>query len=435
MKTPDKTALSSALWHLSARFVGAVRMRSITTLLAVLCATVSAQPVAGTIGVTGFSTTQFSTIDPAGIVTQHGIGNFGGTGLASSQAILWDPNGPADFFVGGYGFVGRASFASATPTYTLLTNNVSEVAQMSIGPGGVVIVADGTTGQITSVDPATGVVTPLTSGPQPWGTDLNAGAFDLATGDMFVGGNGTIHVIPSGSTTPTLFANAPGFVSGITFDPSNGDVVASFVSSQRVVRFDRATAAATQLVTPGSIQSPNSIAVDLAGDFIVGAFGGDVWRVPNAGGTATYLGTASGQGITASGVTVMGTGTASPGFTLSVTPSGSGGATVSLSGIPQGTTEGWTLLSLDTSAPLGAGPVLGATPDATTLGLIQAFPVATAGGPVHWTWPASAGVWPAAPYTVPGGVLPIGTTIDVLALALNGPTSIIGATPIVRTSF
>jgi hypothetical protein len=46
--------------------------------------------------------------------------------------VLWDPANPNDFLIGGFGFVGRATIAGpGSASYTLITNNVGIVSQMS----------------------------------------------------------------------------------------------------------------------------------------------------------------------------------------------------------------------------------------------------------------------------------------------------------------
>lgn len=404
--------------------------------LGFVAAALPAQLLSGTIGITGFSTSQFSLLDPTGTVSAVNVGNFGGSGPATTQSIVWSPTIPNDIVIGGFGFIGRVSSAGGAPAYSVLTTAVGEVSQLSVSPAGDLIVADGMTSQVYAVNPVTGAITSIAAGPQPWGTSVNAGASDPVTGDIFVGNNGSIYRIPFGSSTPTLFTTgwsaSTSYVSGIAFDPLSTDVVATLLSVNRVVRIDRATGVMTDLVPPASITGTNSITVDVNGDFIVGAGGGAVYRVPNAGGSSTLLGSTTGQGSSASGVAVIGSGGGQPTFSLGVTPS-AGAATLTLTGVPPTTTEGWTLLSFNVVAPVGTGPVLGGTPDQTTLLLVQTFPVASPGNIVHWTWPVT-GLWPSVPFTIPAGALPTGTLMDFVAVALDGSLNVVGATPVVRTS-
>src|SRR5262249_13820167 len=149
-----------------------------------LSTSLAAQVAVGDIAVTGFSTSAFGVIRGAA-VTGYATPGFQGTGVATSQAILWAIAHANPFLVGGFGFVGRATISGpGAVSYALITNGVGIVAQMSWDSSGAVVFADGGTSQIRRLDPATGGVVDLSTGAQPWGTSLGAAAWDPATGDV-----------------------------------------------------------------------------------------------------------------------------------------------------------------------------------------------------------------------------------------------------------
>ena len=118
-------------------------------LACLLSAATSAQVALGDIAATGFSTTSFGVISAGPVVSGYTTPGFQGTGTATSQAILWDPAHPNDFLVGGFGFVGRATITGpGTVSYTLITNGVGIVSQMSWDRSGGVVVADSGNDQI-----------------------------------------------------------------------------------------------------------------------------------------------------------------------------------------------------------------------------------------------------------------------------------------------
>jgi hypothetical protein len=249
-----------------------------------------AQVARGDIAVTGFSTTSFGVVGAGNAVTGYTTTGFLGTGTATSQAILWDPSSPNDFIVGGFGFVGRASITGpGTVTYALITNNVGTVAQMSWDEGGQIIVADSGTDQVRRLDPVTGAIVDLSAGPQPWGTSLNSGARDPMTGDVVVGGSGEIYRLPAGATTATtIVPGLSGVVSAIAFDPLTGEIAATVLSVNRVIRIGSA-GTVTDIAPPFSVPGPNALDVDANGDFVTGGGTGQVYRIARAGGAPVFL--------------------------------------------------------------------------------------------------------------------------------------------------
>ncbi len=391
----------------------------------------SAQLAPGDIGVTGFSTTSFTLLRAAGGATVFNIGSFGGTG--TTQAILYDPSTANSFLVGGVGFVGRVTITgTTTATYALIPASVGVIAQMSFdGPS--VVVADSGTQQVYRLNPSNGAITPITAGAQPWGTALNSGVFDPISGDIYVGANNAVFRIPAGSSVPQPFASGwtagSSSVSGLAMDPVTGRPCGALLTVNRIVRFD-AGGVLTNLCPSGATPGPNSLDVDANGNFIVGASFGDIYRVPNAGGSAQLLGNATGVIGAATGASPV-----VPPFRLTATPLGAGAATLAITGVPAGTIEGFTAASLDVSLPVGAGFLFGLNPDAFTTALVTAFPTAVPGSPIHWTWPVTpSSLFPASPLSFGPGSLAPGLTLDLMGVAFN-PAFQVRTTPVVRVTF
>ena len=387
-----------------------------------------AQVSLGDIAITQFSTSTFYTVDTNGMnEVAHNAGNFGS---GTSQSILWDRFGTSDFIIGGFGFIGRATITATGVNYSVLTNAIGTAAQMSFDPAGNIIVADAGADQIVSVDPTTGVVTPITTGAQPWGTSLNAGYYDPVSGDIFAGGNGSIWRVSAGVAITPAYATGwitavNGFVGGITSDPgSPGDLIASLLTVNRVIRIDP-QGNISDLVPPGTLTAPNTVTTDQNGDFIIAGSSGQVFRAPNPafgpGGPPTALPSLS-NGSTISYAAVVGElSLLTPPMTLAFTVNpGNSNTTVSISNIPPSATQGWTFVSFTTPTAAGNGPVFGITVDAVTLSIFNTYPVPQPGNFFHWTVGAP-GVYPASPLMVPGAALtPFSTmTWDFVALAIG----------------
>jgi hypothetical protein len=126
-----------------------------------------------------------------------------------------------------------------------------------------------------------------------------------------------------------------------------------------------------------------------------------------------------------------------PGFDLAADTSGGGtrDLNLALTGIPAGTTHGFTLVSLATVFPLGAGPVAGIMPDATTFAVLG-LP-ASAGNQLHWTHPVSAPLFPAGSISVGAGGAPwvLGTVVDFAGVALTPAWLITGISNVERLTF
>jgi len=252
-------------------------------------AAATAQVLPGDIATSRFSATTFDILR-GGSTTPHNTGGFQGTG--NSLAVLWDPTQPNDFLVGGFDFIGRATITGpGAVNYTLISGAVGIVVGMTWDNDHRVVFVDALAGQVRRLDLTNGQIVDLSIGNQPWGFDANAGAFDPATGDTVVGGNGALYRLRRGTTTAVpIVAGLGGYVSGVTFDPVTGEVIATVLTANHLIRVD-AAGAVTNVVP--SMSGPNSVVTDHNGDFVVCGGTGQVWRVPRTGGSFTLIGGAA----------------------------------------------------------------------------------------------------------------------------------------------
>jgi hypothetical protein len=389
-----------------------------------------AQLAVGDLGITGFVFTppqQFTVLHANGTSTVYPLAGL----TPLMHAILYDPSQPGTFLVGGVGFLGRVTVSGATASYVPITGSVSTVSQMSFDGPDLVVFDSGTPGQVIKVNPVTGAITPVTTGTPPWGSDLNSGCRDPNTGDLYVGGNNAIWRIPAGTSTPVPFASGwtagSSSVTGLAIDPVSLQVVATLLTVNRFVRID-AGGNLTNISPVGAVPGPNAVDVDENGNFVVAGSFGQTYRVPNAGGAPVLIGTASGFVGAATGVS-----TVIDAFAVTALPVGAGGLSISVAGIPPGTVEGFTVPSFDVALPVGQGPILGLSPDAFSIALVTAFPAASPGNVVHWSWPVSFPLYPAASFVAPPGTLASGTTLDVLVVAFNAGFVLTPA-PVVRVT-
>ena len=105
---------------------------------------------------------------------------------------------------------------------------------------------------------------------------------------------------------------------------------------------------------------------------------------------------------------------------LDVQSAGPGNLSLSLTNNPSSYVEGYVLLSLSTSRPLGTGNALGLEADGLTA--VSAALPATTGGPLHFAFTTNGGVFPNAPYVFPAAVAQAvqGLTLDAVAFYLDG---------------
>ena len=115
---------------------------------------------------------------------------------------------------------------------------------------------------------------------------------------------------------------------------------------------------------------------------------------------------------------------------------GAGDLVLSLTDLNPTATEGWILLSLDTSLPAGAGPLLGLVPDASTWFLFLTSPLLD-GYPLHFPIPSPGGFFPTIPFYLPAPAVPFasGVTVDFAALLIGPGFTFAGNSSAVRYTF
>lgn len=164
----------------------------------------------------------------------------------------------------------QTTFASGLNPHSLAFNSSGYLFEADYNSGNIYEFSPG--GTRTTF--ATGLTDPLSL------------TFD-ASGNLFVGagygnGNGYIEKIaPNG--TPSLFASGLSFPEGLRFD-STGNLYDADVGSSQILKF-----------TPGgseslfaSVNSPNDMAFDNAGDTYVTTYGGDIIKIAPGGGQSTF---------------------------------------------------------------------------------------------------------------------------------------------------
>ncbi len=121
-------------------------------------------------------------------------------------------------------------------------------------------------------------------------------------------------------------------------------------------------------------------------------------------------------------------------FEFSTSGGGVGDAHVAVPIPPVGAAQGYTLFSLNTSAPVGAGPVFGINPDILTLNLLLA--PAVPGSVAHWI-PFVPGVYPSVPIDQPPGTYAYlsGSSADGVAIALSSSFNLMAHSDVIRITF
>ncbi len=119
------------------------------------------------------------------------------------------------------------------------------------------------------------------------------------------------------------------------------------------------------------------------------------------------------------------------GTSLAMTSRGLGDLTLSLTGLPKGWTEGWTLLSLATKGPAGHGNFFGLELDALSLASFT-WPIA-AGNPAHFKPTTNPSLFPNKAFSIPPGTLNLlkGSKLDAVVL-LAGPGGILSVSNAAR---
>lgn len=125
------------------------------------------------------------------------------------------------------------------------------------------------------------------------------------------------------------------------------------------------------------------------------------------------------------------------GFNLSMLTSGGGIGDLfaQISGLPQGTSAGFTLLSFNTAGVVGQGSLFGINPDLLTFNVLTSPPAPT--NPLHFVAPFVPGFYPVAPINVPAGAFApfAGMAMDAQVIALNAGFNLLGMTNVSRVMF
>jgi hypothetical protein len=137
---------------------------------------------------------------------------------------------------------------------------------------------------------------------------LSASALDPVTGDVVLGGDGAIYRLANGTPTATpVVGSLGGFVSAIAFDPVTGEILATVLTVNRLIRVDGG-GTVTNVAPPGSVPGPNALDVDENGDLVTGGGTGQVYRVPRAGGAPVFLASNTSPANAVNGLAVAGGG-------------------------------------------------------------------------------------------------------------------------------
>jgi hypothetical protein len=126
-------------------------------------------------------------------------------------------------------------------------------------------------------------------------------------------------------------------------------------------------------------------------------------------------------------------------FQTLATASAGGGGSLSVTNLPVGAVEGYTLLSAATTEPLCFGPMAGVYPDAMTWDVFLLNPTATVGNPLHFVAspPPPPPFYPSAPLFIPTGtLLPfVGQTWDVATIAFGPGFVYLGNSTVSRVTW
>ena len=116
---------------------------------------------------------------------------------------------------------------------------------------------------------------------------------------------------------------------------------------------------------------------------------------------------------------------------LALTSAATGDFKITLTGLPAGWVQGWTLFSLDTARNASFGHFLGIEPDALFAGTLTS--PAAVGNPFHFT-PTGSSVYPNVPYVFfpPLAAALTGYTFDAVAIATDATGNVVGASNVSR---
>lgn len=125
------------------------------------------------------------------------------------------------------------------------------------------------------------------------------------------------------------------------------------------------------------------------------------------------------------------------GFNFAMTTSGGGvgDLTAQIFNMPPTTNEGFTLVSFDTTGPVGLGPLFGLYPDQLTIQALTSPAAST--NPLHFVAPFVPGTYPVAPFSYPPGALAsfAGMSLDGQVFVFDATNNFLGATGVSRVTF
>lgn len=266
---------------------------------------------------------------------------------------------------------------------------------------------------VYELDPVTGTPTGVSWSTTPAITDVSGVAVDPNTGNIYVSqDSGTRMVVefdPTGGVVNTIVLTAAGSTDpdGLAYDAATNTFFLGEDTTDTILQVDTTGALVNSWSLAGLGISPEGLGVDsLNGQLYIGD--GFVTRM-------VYV---------VDGILTPGLGPCIPNptpFAIAVTTTGAGDATLDIRNIPSGAVEGYTLISLDVTAPVNGGPIFGFSPDSLTFLILATEPVATPGSILHWTWPVAPPLFPAVPFSTGPGALSsfAGQTWDFIALAVT----------------
>lgn len=363
---------------------------------------------------------------------------------------LWDPENPDDIILGqggnswNDGSLTRVSFTGTgqpTPSILLPPGTFARPLQLSWDQTGDGIVVVTHYDQVHHVDATTGAVTDLTSGAQPWGTNVTAGVMDRLTGDVYVGTNGgDVWRLAKGASGATQYASGLGSIVKLLIDTdaaSHHLFVASTGSFRRVALGGPAVIEpyfGTTLTpaAPGTIVAAD---FDPNGDFVLGVGSRKVWTmanpstVPATGVAPVYVGELAYPNNSGyiRDLTVIGA-TPKP-FKLTFESAPVLAAKIRVENVPTPIGLGFIFLSTSTYLPAGSGPFFGLMPDALTLAVLNIAPAN--GGLLVFTGAAPT------PLTTPNLTMApfFGQTWDAVSVVFSPGGQLLGKSNVVRVTW
>lgn len=383
------------------------------------------------------------------------IGRISRTGSTSTvytapgnNTVLWDPTQPDTVICGGNGssstggVLFRASFSGGNQVVTSLiagTGSFSYPVQIGWDQTGRGVIATTYWGQVVRIDVATGRVTSLVTGNQPWGSNAICSAVDPVSGDIYVGRQGNVWRIPSGSGITTLVYTGLA-TTKLLIDPGSSPRYLYFCGTGSFGRVDLTTSAAPEWYfgafgKPSFSPTITGVSFDEQGDFVFCADNDGVYRLPKlasippTGLAPTLLGTINYNGMSGWPVDCTVVGATTKPFKLTIRPAGVLGAYIAIENAPGQVGSGYLFLSTSTFLAPDTGPFFGLVPSALTLTIMQ-LP------PTQGNFLAFRNALP-APVTLPNFTMApaANQTWDCVAAVFDPQGTFIGRTNLVRVTW